>query len=210
MAIRNKKVLEHFYKNNSVPEESKNSESPEQSQYSQFKSLEKDLVQVLEAKGSFATVLNQHISFTNPKKQLISLISEIFSTSSSLELIESKQLDERFWVLLKKELRRSKLEKRSKPQLSASYLENIQKNKEAIAGIIKQAWPVLEPLKDPHFHDSFVRKLFGRLFMSLGEVLKQKSKADKSVLSEVKEFYMRSNKVFGFSPRCQELLGSKL
>lgn len=207
MALRNKAASKPYYKPIN-PEETKVPESQEDPLYSQFKSLEKELKKVLESKVTFPTILEQHVSFTNPKKQLLSIISQIFSNASYLPLIESKRLDERFWVLIKKELRRIKAEKKSKPSLLPQYLDHIASIKDSIALILKQSWPVLEPLKDPHFHDSFVRKLFCKLFMCLGETLKQKLKSDKSILPEVKEFYMRSNKVFSFSPRCQELLGS--
>ena len=164
--------------------------------------------QVLDTKGTFPIVLEQHISFTNPKKQFISIVSQIFSNTACLSLIESKRLDERFWVLIKKELRRSKLEKKSKPQLSSKYLDSLNRTKDTISLIIKQAWAVFEPLKDLHLPDSFLRKLFSKLFLCLGETLKRKSKTDKAVLASVKELYMRSNKVYSFSSRCQELLGS--
>ena len=207
MALRNKTAFKAYYKP-SIPEETKAPESQEDSLYSQFKILEKDLTRLLEGKLTSATVLEQQVSFTSPKKQLLSIVTQFFSNASYLPLIESKRLDERFWVLIKKELRRGKAEKKSKPSLSPQYLEHIASTKDSIALVLKQAWPVLEPLKDPHFHDSFVRKVFCKLCMCLGETLKQKLKSDKSILPEVKEFYMRGNKVFSFSPRCQELLGS--
>jgi len=208
MSISNKKIFESFYSQQSPVTDP--IETPESTLYSQFKSIEKDLTHLLEGKSTFPIVLEHHISFTRPKSTLLHIVSQLFESNSHLPLIESKRLDERFWVLLKKELRRAKQEKKLKPFLSQAFLENISKNKETIASLLKKTWPILEPLKDPHIPDTFLRKLFGKLFQMLGEILKQKSKVEKSVLNEVKEFYLRSNKVYSYSPRCQELLGCKI
>lgn len=205
MSISNKKILESFFK--SQKPSSELTETKDASLYAQFKSIEKELIQLLETKSTFPIVLEQHISFTRPKSALIQIVTQLFESNSNLPLIESKRLDERFWVLIKKEIRKSKQEKRSKNSLSQSFLENISRNKEIVSSLLKKTWPIFEPLKDPHIPDTFIRKLFGKFFQMLGEIWKQKSKADKSVLNEVKEFYMKSNKIYSFSARGQELLG---
>lgn len=210
MSISNKKVFESFQKHAREQVQSEVKEFSDKALYSRFKAIEKELAEVLERKGGFAVVLEQHISFTRPKIQLFEAMSQILTRPSMLETIFSKQLDERFWVLLKKELRKSKQEQKTKTTLSQFYLENLSKNRELLGDLLKKAWKALDPLKEAHLNETSTRKIFGKLFQCLGEILKQKSKRDKSVLSDVKEFYMRSNKVFSFSGRCKELLGSNM
>lgn len=210
MAITNKKVFEQFHKSCApqAPQAPKAEETLTRSLYSQFKSLEQELTQILDKQSSFPIVLEQHISFTNCKSQITSLLTQLFTNLDNLPLIESKRLDERFWLLIKKELRRCKQEKKLKPQLASRYQEHITRTKDQIFHLLKQSWQVFDPLKDLHFPESFVRKLFNKLFLCVGETWKRKSKTDKAVLALVKDFYMRSNKVYSFSSRCLELLGS--
>lgn len=208
MSISSKLIFESFKKSSKEPLIEDFESMTDSSLYSQFKALEKDLTVLLEKRGGFAVVLEQHISFTRPKASLIEVMAQLLLRPGLLETVIQKKLDERFWVLIKKELRKAKAEKKAKTALAQAYIETIDKNKEALAKLIKKSWAVIEPLKEAHFHDSALRKLFGKFFQCLGEILKQKSKENKSVLADVKEFYLRSNKVYGFSSRCQELLGS--
>ena len=210
MSISSKKVFENFKKNSCEAKVPELKELTDKDLYSRFKSIEKELSVLLEKKGGFAVVLEQHISFTRPKASIFEAMEQILSRPSMIETIFSKQLDERFWVLIKKELRKSKQELKAKNSLTQGYMQNIIRNKEMLGNLIKKSWLALDPLKEPHLVDSCLRKVFARFFSALGEILKQKSKQDKSVLVEVKEFYLRSNKVYSFSARNQELLGSKV
>ena len=210
MSINSKRVFESFQKHSREPILTDIKELTDKGLYSRFKVTEKELNELLDKKGGFAVVLEQHIAFTRPKINLLEIMSNIFSRTSMLDLIFIKHLEERFWILIKKELRKSKLEQKIKKTLNQAYIDNITRNKELLGNLIKQSWKNLDPLKDPHFYDSSIRKLFGKLFQCLGEILKQKSKQDKAILTEVKEFYLRSNKLYSFSGRCQELLGCNM
>jgi hypothetical protein len=210
MSISSKKVFESFKKNTSVSVEKDNKEITDKELYSRFKFFEKELNEVLDKKGGFAVVLEQHISFTRPKTNIFYVMEEIISRQSMAETIFTKHLDERFWGLIKKELKKSKSEQKSKSQLNQLFVQNIMRNKELIGNLIKNAWKVLDPQKEPNISENLLRKLFGKLFQCLGQVLKKKSDQDKSVLLEAKEFYLRSNKIYSFSGKCQELLGRNM
>lgn len=104
MAISSKNVFEKFQQNIAHPNFHQNIQESnidvniltDSDLYKRFKSEETDLKSVLEGRGNASIVLEEHSSFTNPKGRIVEVLIQIMSRPSILNIIQQKQIDERF------------------------------------------------------------------------------------------------------------------
>jgi len=175
--------------------------------YSEFKTQESALKAVLSASHKFPLVLSRHISLTTPKTQLQSALSSILSSKQMVPVVVSKQLLERFWSILKLELKLAESElSRNKHRLE-EFIKVVDENREVLAKVVKQAWECLTPLEEPHLPDSDSRKLCARLLVCVAETVKLKMRKDKGILKEVKDMLGRAQRLYSFDGRTMELFG---
>lgn len=155
------------------------------------------------------TVLGEDLSVSIPKAKLLAVVRELYSRPESLELVFSKGLDERLWSAIEAETRRGGEEQEA---LDSSGLKDLlrllDKEKQVLASCLKTAWEGFRPLDELNLPDSQARKVCSRMLQAIGEVVSFKAKHERGLLPEAKDLLMRSQRLYSYSGRTAQLLGT--
>lgn len=154
-------------------------------------------------------VLYNNPTVSTPKAKLLAIARELYSRPESLELVLAKQLDECLWGVIEDEMCRGEKEQETLGSSGLSdLLKLLDKEKEALVSCLKTAWENFRPLSELNLPDAQARKVCSRVLQNISEVVSFKAKHAKGLLSEVKDLLMRSQRLYSYSGRTMQLLGT--
>ena len=142
--------------------------------YGHLKECETEYKKVLKAPAARPIVLDRASVYTSQKSRTIAAFQETLLRDSTEETLQSKKISERFWDLIKKELKRAEKELDSGVSMQTAFNQLLRSNEELLKDLLRRFWEkheVKEHLNDP---DDVYRKSAAVLHFGIAEVTKLK------------------------------------
>lgn len=119
-------------------------------------------------------VLDRATAYTALKSRTFAAFQELLLRDTTEEIMQTKKISERFWGLIKKELKRAEREMGENRGLQGSFSQLLEGNKDLLTAVLRKFWKTHNVQTHLNVPDDVHRKSAAVLHFGIAEITKLK------------------------------------
>lgn len=119
-------------------------------------------------------VLDRATAYLSLKSRTVAAFQELLMRDTTEEIMQSKKISERFWGLIKKELKRAEKEMEENRGLQGVFNQLLEGNKDLLTAVLRKFWKTHNVQTHLNVPDEIYRKSAAILHFGIAEITKLK------------------------------------